>query len=249
MTLPERGATLAQGFRAHGGSGPARQRAVAPGEPPRERLLERGVGALTDAELLSLCLRTGTFGVDALTLAEGLLAGFGGLNGLSRTPVARLLGVSGLGPAKVAALLATLELGRRAASFTLPPGQVLASTAAALAYVRGEIGGAERERFACLFLDSRHRPLGFEVLFEGSIDRACVHPREIVKRVLTYNAAAVILAHNHPSGDCEPSAADLRLTRELKAVLRPIDVRLLDHLVVARGAGVSLAERGLLAGD
>jgi DNA repair protein RadC len=260
MTLPERGATLAQGFSPSVPTSTPNQRAArpeiwafaAPGsdpgpESPRERLLARGAEALTAAELLSLCLRTGAPGVGAQQLSSNLLAGLGGLAALASTPASRLLSVPGLGPAKAATVLAALELGRRARRPALLEERPICSTALAMAFVQGEIGDAPRERFACLFLDSRHRPLGFEVLFEGSIDRAHVYPRELVKRVLTYNAAAVILAHNHPSGVCEPSTADIRLTHELSTLLKLLDIRLLDHLVVSGGSGTSFAARGLLA--
>ncbi|MFK7912415.1 MAG: DNA repair protein RadC [Pseudomonadales bacterium] len=213
---------------------------------PRERLLRAGAAALTEAELIALCLRTGGSGYSAVALARHLLEVFGGVIAVSEAPVQRLLAVPGLGPAKVASLLAAWELSRRAASSELPRGVALQDASVAIDYVRAAIGGADREIFGCLFLDARHRPLAFEELFLGSVDRAHVHPRIVLKRALTYNAAAIILAHNHPSGDCQPSTSDIRLTTMLRDLLAQIDVRVVDHLIVTRGGGASMAQLGLL---
>ena len=215
-------------------------------EEPRERLLRAGAAAMSDAELIALCLRTGGPGYSAVTLARHLLEIFGGLDALFEAPAQRLLAIPGLGPAKVAGLSAARELSRRIAGSELASGAALQDATVAMAYVRAEIGGADREIFGGLFLDARHRPLAFETLFLGSIDRAHVHPRIVLKRALTHNAAAIILAHNHPSGVCEPSASDIRLTTMLRDLLAQIDVRVIDHLVVTRNGGVSMAQQGLL---
>ncbi|MGI9325286.1 MAG: RadC family protein [Pseudomonadales bacterium] len=218
-------------------------------ENPRERLLNRGVAALTDVELVALCLRTGAAGVSVLGLARQLIEHFGGIAGLFAAPASRLLALPGLGPAKVSTLVAASALAERSAAAKLPPDQPLHSAAAALNYVQQTIGRSQREIFGCLFLDARHRPLGFERLFLGSVDRAHVHPREVLKQALTYNAASVILAHNHPSGVCEPSASDIRLTEQLQYLLLQIDVRVIDHLIVTAAGGQSMAQLGLLKPD
>lgn len=215
-------------------------------ERPRERLLGSGPEALSDAELLAVCLGTGDGRRDALALARDLLDGFGGLRPLLHAPAARLTRQRGLGPARVAMLKAVLALGERQVEAGIAHRPLLGDTLAVRAYLQHKLGGLEREVFGCLFLDARHRLLGFEALFYGSVDRASVHPREVLKRALEHNAAALVLAHNHPSGHPEPSPSDLRLTEELVALLRQIDVRVLDHVVVGHGATVSMAERGLL---
>ncbi|MEM6708543.1 MAG: DNA repair protein RadC [Pseudomonadota bacterium] len=217
------------------------------GQGPRDRLLSRGARALTTAELLSVCLRTGAPGIPALWLAHGLLAESGGLSQLLELPVQRLLALPGLGPAKVAGLLAIDELGRRRLTDGLSQHAPLADSHAAIDYLRGVLGHHSRELFGCLFLDARHRPLGFEVLFAGSVDRAQVHPREVLRRALSFNAGAVILAHNHPSGCADPSASDRQLTARLQRLLAEIDVNLLDHIVVSPQGATSLAELGDLA--
>jgi len=213
---------------------------------PRERINAQGPNALTDAELLAVCLRTGSAGVPVMALAEALLGAFGGLSGLARVSSAQLLGQPGMGPSKVATLLAARVLAERMLAAQLVSQDLLSDSQAVAAYLRLALGGMAQEVFACLFLDARHRLLSFDKLFYGSIDRATVHPRELLKRALTYNAASVILAHNHPSGVAEPSPSDIQLTAKLQGLLTQIDVRLLDHVVVAAGTSVSLAERGLL---
>lgn len=215
-------------------------------EPPRERLLRAGAAALSDAELLAVCLGTGDGRCDVLSFARRLLETFGGLRGLLRAPPARLATMRGLGPARVALLKAVLALGERQAEAGIADRPLLSDTRAVRHFLQHKLAGQEREVFACLFLDARHRLIGYENLFLGSVDRASVHPREVLKRALALNAAALILAHNHPSGHPEPSPSDLRLTEELRALLMQIDVRVLDHVVVGHGATVSLAERGLL---
>lgn len=222
--------------------------AVADGnaERPRERLLRSGPNALSDAELLAVCLGTGDSRRDALALARHLLETFGGARGLLNAPVPRLIRTRGLGPARIALLKAALTLGERQAQAGIAHRPLLGDTHSVRRYLQHKIGGLEREVFGCLFLDTRHRLIGFEALFFGSVDRASVHPREVLKRALEHNAAALVLAHNHPSGHPEPSPSDLRLTEELVTLLRQIDVRVIDHVVVGHGATVSMAERGLL---
>jgi len=227
-------------------AGAAPRRDAAAAERPRERLLRCGAAALSDAELLAVCLGTGDGQRDVLGFARALLEGFGGLRGLLQAPGAQLTRVRGLGPARIALLKAALALGERQAEAGLAGRPLLADTRAVRRYLQHKLAAREREVFACLFLDARHRLLAFETLFLGSVDRASVHPREVLKRALANNAAAVILAHNHPSGHPEPSPSDLRLTEELRLLLGQIDVRVIDHVVVGHGATVSLAERGLV---
>ncbi len=213
---------------------------------PRERIVAQGPDALTDAELLAVCLGSGSKRLPALQLAQGLLAQLGGIAGLFGAAPEALLAVPGLGPAKAAALLGACALGERVARAELGAGEALANSAAVLRYVQLALARYEQEVFACLFLDTRHRLLRCDKLFFGSVDRANVYPREILKRALKYNAAAVILAHNHPSGVAEPSSSDVRITLTIKELMTHLDVRVLDHVVVAAGGGVSMAQRGLI---
>lgn len=215
-------------------------------ERPRERLLRQGAEGLTDGELLAVCLRTGSSTLDALAFARELLARYGSLHHLLHAKPEHLLAEPGLGPVKVASLKACLALTGRLEFATLSDASCMEDPQAVSRYLRLHLANLEQEVFGCLFLNSRHRLLGFDKLFFGSIDRAHVHPREILKRALTYNAAAVILAHNHPSGIAEPSSSDIALTHQLQSLLAQIDVRLLDHVVVAGGSSVSFAQRGLL---
>lgn len=216
------------------------------GERPRERLLTQGAAALSDAELVAILLRTGVRGSSAVELARRLLADHGGVRGLLSLPVRQLQSAHGIGPARAAQLAAALELTRRHYAETLTRGPSLESPIQAAQYLRACLRDRPNEVFGCLFLDQRHRPIAFEEAFQGTIDRSVVHPRELVRRVLVHNAAAVILAHNHPSGVAEPSAADVELTRTVSAALRLIDVRVLDHLIVGDLGVTSLAERGVL---
>jgi len=215
-------------------------------DQPRSRILALGADCLTDAELLAVCLGTGKVGVNALQLAHELLAHFGTIADLLDARADILLAWPGLGPAKVALLKASVALTERCGLARLNAGPLLTRSDAVRGYLRAKLGRAEREVFACLFLDSRHHLLAYEALFYGTLDRASVHPREILRRALALNAGAVIFAHNHPSGVAEPSASDIELTGSLKTLLGQIDVRVLDHLVVGRGSEVSFAERGLL---
>jgi DNA repair protein RadC len=207
----------------------------------RRRLLLRGADGLGDAELLALWL-----GLPDTVGAGEVLDAMGGLAGIGRTPLRRLLGSPGLGEARAARLLAATALLERRALAALDAGPLLSCSTAVRRFLKGRLAGAAREIFGCLFLDSRHRLIRFEALFLGTVDRAQVHPREILRRALELNAAALILAHNHPSGIAEPSASDIALTRDVVELLAKVDVRVLDHLVVGGGGDVSFAERGLL---
>ena len=213
-------------------------------ERPREKLLALGPAALSDAELLAIFLRTGVAGKSAVDLARELLTRFQGVRGLLNAECKTFCEGLGLGTAKYAQLQAVLELARRHLGESLKRGQVLESPQSAADYLHARLRDHVREVFACLFLDTRHRVICYEELFFGSIDSATVHPREVVRRALAHNAAAVIFAHNHPSGIAEPSQADILLTRRLSDALALIEVRVLDHLVVGDGKPVSLHERG-----
>jgi DNA repair protein RadC len=213
-------------------------------ERPRERLFARGVEALSDAELLALVLRSA--GGDSLRVAVALLDRFGTLRALFAAAADRLLRERGLGPAGTAALLAVPALAERALrAELLRPVSIGAATDVGR-FLRLRLAGREREVFAALFLDSQHRLIEYRELFLGTLDSATVHPREVLRYALELNAAAVILAHNHPSGVAEPSRADIALTERLRSVLALVDIRLLDHLVVVPGLAVSFAERGLI---
>ena len=220
-----------------------------PEEQPRERLLKEGAASLTVAELLSVCFGSGTRGEDAVALARRLLQHYGDLDGLLQAPVSHLLAQYGLGAARVAQLKALYELALRLSEVQLqraPLGETMSDLHIVSRYLQRKMAAAEHEAFGVMYLDSRHRLLRFEIPFHGSVDRAHVYPRELVRRCLATNAAAIILAHNHPSGVCEPSQADIELTRNLVGLLKQIDVRVLDHIIVARSATVSLAARGLI---
>jgi DNA repair protein RadC len=215
-------------------------------ERPRERLLQHGASALTDAELLAIFLRVGIAGRSAVDLARDLLAQFGGLRGLLCASQAELCQAKGMGPAKYAQLQATLELARRHLAEQMPERDLLSDPSLVRRYLQSQLRGLPHEVFLGLFLDSQNRLIAKEELAHGSLREAQVHPREVVKRALHHNAAALLVAHNHPSGVAEPSPADTAFTRQLQAALALIDVRLLDHFVVGEGLPVSLAERGLL---
>lgn len=215
-------------------------------ERPREKLLLRGPAALSDAELLAILLRTGVKGKSAVAMARDLLARHGGLRGLLAAGQSSLCSSPGLGPAKYAQLQAVLEMARRHLREALSRDSAITSPEQTRDYLRIRLSGYPYEVFACLFLDNRHRLIEYEELFRGTIDGASVHPREVVRRALDHNAAAVILAHNHPSGVAEPSQADNRITQRLREALALIDVRVLDHIVVGAGEMASMAELGLL---
>jgi DNA repair protein RadC len=215
-------------------------------ERPREKLLSRGAEALSDAELLAIFLRTGVAGKTAVDLARELLKEHRGLAGLLAADKDRFCQSKGLGYAKYAQLQAVLEMARRYLHQELERKDNLTSPAETKNYLRIRLYAFPYEVFACLFLDNRHRVIAYEELFRGTIDGASVHPREVVRRALEHNAAALIFAHNHPSGVAEPSNADRQITKRLKEALALVEIRVLDHFIVGDGEPVSLAERGLI---
>lgn len=216
-----------------------------PSERPREKLLAKGASALSDAELLAIFLRTGCKGLTAVDLARQLLDAFGGLKPLLQSSEKDFCSHHGLGAAKYAQLQAILEMSRRHLFEQLSRGDALCSPQQTRQFLSAQLGDYPHEVFACLFLDNRNRVIAFEKLFFGTIDGASVYPREVVRMALKKNAAALIFAHNHPSGVAEPSAADEQITRRLKDALALVDIRVLDHFVVGDEV-VSFAERGLL---
>ena len=226
---------------------------------PREKLLARGAAALSDTELLALLLRTGTAGRSVLQMAQELLdepgrdksgratGGFGGISGLLNAQVDDLKRVKGLGgPAKRAELAAVLELARRALAEQLKQREVFSSPDAVKQYLQLKLAARDHEVFAVLFLDAQNRLVALEEMFQGTLTQTSVYPREVVKHALQHHAASVVLAHNHPSGTVQPSRADEALTQTLKAALALVDVRVLDHVIVAQGDALSMAEKGLL---
>lgn len=215
-------------------------------ERPREKLLQRGASALTDAELLAIFLRTGTMGKSAVDMARDLLIEFGSLQALLAADEYRFCQSNGLGQAKYAQLQAVLEMARRHFSEILQRGNALTSPEITRAYLSAQLRCYSYEVFGCLFLDNQHRVIVWEELFRGTIDGASVYPREVAKRALFHNAAAVIFAHNHPSGIKDPSQADRHITDKLKQALAMFDIRVLDHFIVGDGAPYSFAEHGLM---
>jgi DNA repair protein RadC len=215
-------------------------------ERPREKLMARGAAALSDAELLALFLGSGRRGQTAVDLGRELIAQNGGLKALLDLEPGALATRPGLGTATACRLTAAMEIGRRYLAAELQRTDALTSPGVCAEYLRARIGAHPFEVFACLFLDSRHRVIACEELFRGSIDGASVHVREVVRRCLAHNAAAVIFAHNHPSGVAEPSQADREITQELKRALSLIEVRVLDHFIIGSGKPLSLAQQGLL---
>lgn len=215
-------------------------------ERPREKLLTLGPGALSDAELLAIFLRIGCAGKSAVDLARELLVQYGGLRPLLESSQIDFCRGLGLGSAKYAQLQAVLEMGRRHLSASLQAGDILTSPELVRQYLSAQLRHQPREVFAILFLDNQHRLLAYEELFYGTIDGASIYPREVVKQALARNAAAVILAHNHPSGIAEPSQADRRITARLQAALDLVEIRVLDHMVVGDSEVISFAERGFL---
>jgi len=213
---------------------------------PREKLASSGVASLDDVELLAMLLGTGAARLTVIELAESLLDTFGGLRGLLQAGRAALEKQQGLGPAKTAKLLAVLELSRRYLDEMLMRSDPLESPDVTEQYLKSALRDCSNEVFACLFLDTRHRVIAFEELFHGTIDGATVYPRVVAEKALRHGAAALIVAHNHPSGVSEPSLADQAITRRLKDALALLDIRLLDHFVVGEGTPVSMAARGLL---
>ena len=215
-------------------------------ERPREKLLERGASALTNVELLAIFLRTGIKGKSALDLAKDLLDEFGDLRSLLGADREQFCEAKGLGNAKYVQLQASVEMSRRYLRECLERGNALTNPDDTRNFLMSELSGCDSEVFGCLFLDNKHRVIKFEKLFYGTIDGASVYPREVVKLALRYNAAALILAHNHPSGVAEPSNADISITKRLIEALNLIEIRILDHLVIGDGHSVSLAEKGLM---
>ena len=215
-------------------------------ERPREKLLARGPAVLSDAELLALFIQNGTRGSSAVDLARIALDRTQGLRGLLDLDSARLATIAGIGPARTALLKAAIELATRYLEERVRRSDALTSPAHTSRFLCARLRSRPYEVFACLFLDNRHRVIHFEEMFRGTIDGASVHPREVVKRALELNAAALIAAHNHPSGVAEPSRSDRAITSKLRDALALVDVRLLDHFVIGDGEVVSFAERGLL---
>jgi DNA repair protein RadC len=225
---------------------------------PREKLLARGPSALSDAELLALLLRTGIAGkgvlqmadellqIQGLRVAEGTAHGFGGIAGLLNATPDDLKKVKGLGPAKRAEILAVLELARRAMAQRLQERTVLADPGAVKHHLQLRLAHLRHEVFVVCFLDAQNKLLETEELFRGTLNQTSVYPREVVLRALYHNAAAVLLAHNHPSGAVQPSPSDIALTHTLRAALGLLDVRVLDHIIIGPGAALSMAEKGLL---
>ncbi|AZZ79042.1 MULTISPECIES: RadC family protein [Pseudomonas] len=213
-------------------------------ERPRERLLEHGAASLSDAELLAIFLRTGLPGISAVDLARNLLTQFGSLRLLLEADQHAFSKQLGLGPAKFAQLQAAQEMNRRHLAEKSRQKPALENPQVVRDYLKAMLRHEPHEVFGCLFLDSKHQVLNFEILFRGSIDNTSVHPREVVKRCLANNAAALILCHNHPSGNTDPSQADRLLTKRLQKALELIDVRVLDHFIVGDGEPLSMAECG-----
>lgn len=216
-----------------------------PDRRPRERLLTEGAEVLPDADLLAVLLRTGVRGKSAVDLGSELLARFGSITRLlSAGP--QLLEIKGLGEAKSAQFAAAIELARRAMAEQLKERDALTSPGAVRDYLRVALGHRLHEVFVCIWLDAQHKVIGFDDAFEGTLTQTSVYPREIVKRAIRRNAAAVIFAHNHPSGVAQPSQADELLTRNLREALALIEVKVLDHFIIAGNQAISFAERGLL---
>jgi DNA repair protein RadC len=225
---------------------------------PREKLLSRGPGALSDIELLAILLRTGIAGKGVLQMAEELLqlkndsasrtinGGFGGISGLLHATPDDLKRVKGLGPAKRAEIVAVLELARRAMAEQLKERTVFADPNTIKHYLKLHLAARSYEVFAVIFLDAQNRLLAMEEMFRGTLTQTSVYPREVALRALHHQASAVVLAHNHPSGTVQPSRADEALTQTLKAALALLDVRVLDHIIVGPGQALSMAERGLI---
>lgn len=215
-------------------------------ERPREKLLELGVEALSDAELLAIFLRVGVTGKSAVDLARDLLTQFGSLNGIFAAPLNELTQVNGIGTSKYAQLQAIFEMSRRALNEQMQVKDVLSSPQQVRDYLCLKLGGLMREVFMVLFLDAQNRVVSTEEMFSGTLTQTSVYPREVVKRALYHNAASVIFAHNHPSGLAQQSQADELLTKQLKQALALVDVRVLDHFIVAGNVTLSFAERGFL---
>ena len=216
------------------------------GQRPRERLISKGAAALSDPELLALLLRVGVKGRSAVELGRDLLQQFGSIGGLFGASLLQFSKVHGMGPAKYAELQAVMELAQRAIGEQLQAGHTLGSPEAVRQYLKMNMGRQQHESFVVLFLDVKNRLLTMKEMFRGTLTHTSVYPREVVKAALAHNAASVMLAHNHPSGTADPSEADLLLTRSLVQALALVDVRVLDHFVVAGSQVHSFAEHGQL---
>ncbi|WP_417330121.1 RadC family protein [Halomonas cupida] len=213
-------------------------------ERPREKLIRHGAAALSDAELLAIILRVGTAGRSAVDLAREVLVALGGLRPLMEADLERLSALRGLGSATWVQLQAGQEMSRRHLACQLDRGEALTAPSLVRRYLTAQLRHLDHEVFAAIFLDTQHRVIRFEILFQGTLDSASVYPREVARRALALGAGALILAHNHPSGVAEPSDADRRITERLREALMLFDVRVLDHFVVGDGEVVSFAERG-----
>jgi len=212
----------------------------------RSKVLNETARSLSESELLAVLLQTGSRSGPALDLSSRLLDRFGGLRKLLNAERRTLAAENGVGEARLAILQVLPELARRYFEETLPRGEAIRSPADTETFLLARLRDRPHEVFCCLYLDNRHRVLHFEELFRGTIDGTSVYPREVVKQALAVNAAAIILAHNHPSGVAEPSQADERITRRVKSALELVDIRLLDHLIIGDGTSTSLASRGML---
>ena len=215
-------------------------------ERPRDKLLSKGADSLSDAELLAIFLRTGRQGKTAIDLSRDLLTDYDGLRGLIETDSKTFCQTKGLGLAKYSQIQAAIELGKRYLQENLLKKDVLSSPNDTKNFLLAQLRAYPYEVFACLFLDNRHQIISFDKMFNGTIDGANVYPREVVKQALARNAAAVIFAHNHPSGVAEPSLADKNITRRLQEALSLVDIRVLDHFIIGENTAVSFAEQGLI---
>lgn len=215
-------------------------------ERPRERLLAQGAAALSDAELLAIFLRIGMKGKSAVDLARELVNTFGNLHGLFSATKVQLCAINGIGEAKYVQLQAVLEMARRALGEQMKTADALSSPQAVRDYLKLTLARLPHEVFVAVFLTAQNRVIAVEELFRGTLTQTSVYPREIVKRSLAHNAASVIFAHNHPSGEASPSQADRSLTKALADALALVDIRVLDHFIVAPGASLSFAEQGIL---
>lgn len=215
-------------------------------ERPREKLLQRGVNALSDAELLAIFLRTGITGKSAVDLSRELLSHFGNLTGIFAASQTNFCQIPGMGIAKYTQLQAVLEMARRAISEELKNGNTMSSPALVRDFLRLTLANKQHEVFIGIFLDAKNHTIATEELFSGTLTQTSVYPREIIKRALHHNAAAIIFAHNHPSGVAEPSHADKILTQSLKQALAFIDVKVLDHFIIGNGTALSFAEHDLI---
>ncbi len=215
-------------------------------ERPREKMLQMGPGSLSDGELLAIFLRVGVPGKTAVDLARELLSEFGDLRQLLDADLAVFSKIHGMGPAKYVQLQAALEVGKRYLEKSINAGDAITSPEKIKQFLKAKMRAYQQEVFSCVYLDNQHRILDYKELFYGTIDGASVYPREVVKQTLAFNAAAVIFAHNHPSGIAEPSQSDKQITERLVKALNLVDVRVLDHMIVGDDEVVSFAERGLL---